>query len=185
MKEIILGITGASGAAYGLRLLQFLKELGINTHLVISKWGAKTITLETGQNIEQVRKLARHFYEEDDLAAPIASGSFKSDGMVILPCSMKTLSAIALGFSYNLLTRAADVTLKEKRRLIVVPRETPLSVIHLQNMVRLAEAGAIIMPPNPAFYFQPKTISELIDQFCGRILDLLGVEHDFGRRWGC
>lgn len=184
MKEIVLGITGASGAVYGLRMLQILKELGISTHLVITKWGAKTIELETGWGIDRVKELAHRSYEEDDLTAPIASGSYKTDGMVILPCSMKTLSAIAHGFSHNLITRAADVMLKEKRKLIIAPRETPLSLVHLENMLCVAKAGAIIMPPNPAFYFQPETIPEIIQEFAGRVLDLLGCEHDYSRRWG-
>lgn len=181
--KIILAITGASGAVYGLRLFEELKKAGVETHLIASTPAKQIIETEAGQSFQQVARRADYHYREDDLAAPPASGSFLHQGMVIAPCSMKTLAAIAGGYAGNLITRAADVTIKEKRRLILLPRETPLSPIHLENMLKLARLGVIIMPPVPAFYHRPRTIEELVDQFAGRVLDLLGVENSLVRRW--
>jgi len=180
---LVIGITGASGAVYGIRMLEVLKEAGVETHLVVSKWAEETIKLETARTISEVRKLATHWYDESDLAAPISSGSLKSLGMVVVPCSVRTLSSIANGFSHNLIARAADVTLKERRRLVLVVRETPLSSIHLENMLRVTRAGAIVMPPNPAFYMKPASLDDLVDCFVGRVLDLFGVEHGLRCRW--
>ncbi|HHY33996.1 MAG TPA: UbiX family flavin prenyltransferase [Firmicutes bacterium] len=176
-------MTGASGAVYGIRMLEVLKEAGVETHLVVSKWAEETIKLETARTISEVRKLATHWYDESDLAAPISSGSLKSLGMVVVPCSVRTLSSIANGFSHNLIARAADVTLKERRRLVLVVRETPLSSIHLENMLRVTRAGAIVMPPNPAFYMKLASVDDLVDCFVGRVLDLFGVEHGLRCRW--
>jgi 4-hydroxy-3-polyprenylbenzoate decarboxylase len=181
--RIIVGITGASGVIYGIRLLEELKKLQVESHLVISKWGRKTIILETEYTIEQVINLASVYHDENNLAAPISSGSFKSDGMVIAPCSMKTLAGIRHGYAENLINRAADVMLKEKRRLILVPRETPLNSVHLENLFKLSEMGVIIIPPVPAFYTKPKTIKDIVDQTVGRILDQFGLETDIVKRW--
>jgi 4-hydroxy-3-polyprenylbenzoate decarboxylase len=181
---LIIGISGASGAIYGIRLLEVLSQLeGVETHLVISKAGEVTIREETDWKLEEVKKLANFWYNIEDVGARISSGSFKKDGMVVAPCSMKTLSAIANSYTDNLLTRAADVTLKEGRKLILLVRETPLHLGHLRNMGRAAEIGAIIMPPIPAFYHQPHTIQDLVDHTVGKVLDLLGLEHSLFPRW--
>ncbi|SHE62865.1 4-hydroxy-3-polyprenylbenzoate decarboxylase [Desulfofundulus australicus DSM 11792] len=182
--RIVVGITGASGAIYGITLLEQLKFLGIETHLILSPWAAKTIALETRWTPEEVMALASHSYTASDLSAPLASGSFLHRGMVIAPCSMKTLASIAWGYSDNLITRAADVTIKEKRPLILLTRETPLNAIHLENMLKLARLGVFIMPPVPSFYQHPQTIEELILQTTGRVLDLLGIENNLVKRWG-
>jgi 4-hydroxy-3-polyprenylbenzoate decarboxylase len=181
--HLIVAITGCSGVIYGVRLLEACRKLGIETDLIVSQAAEKLLELELGKTIKDIRKLATRNYSQDDLAAPLASGSVKTDGMVIAPCSMKTLGAIASGIADNLITRAADVTLKEGRPLVLVPRETPLNLIHLENMVRLKLAGATILPAMPGFYHEPKEISELIDFIVGKILDVLGVEHKLYRRW--
>lgn len=181
--RLIVAITGASGAVYGERLLKMLREKNVETHLIISKAAEKVIEHELEMAKEDVRKLADHAYDVDDWSAPVASGSFKTDGMVIIPCSMKTLAGIAHGYSDNLVLRAADVTLKEKRRLILVPRETPLNVVHLRNMLALAEQGVVIVPAMPAYYHKPKDINDLVDFVVGKVLDLLGIEHKLYKRW--
>jgi len=181
--HLIVAITGCSGVIYGVRLLEACRKLGIKTDLIVSQAAEKLLKLELGKTIKDIRKLATRNYSQDDLEAPLASGSVKTDGMVIAPCSMKTLGAIASGIADNLITRAADVTLKEGRPLVLVPRETPLNLIHLENMVKLKLAGATILPAVPGFYHKPKEISELIDFIVGRILDVLGVEHKLYRRW--
>ena len=181
--HLVIAITGCSGVVYGVRLLEACRKLGIETDLIVSQAAEKLLELELGKTIKDIRKLATRNYPQDDLAAPLASGSVKTDGMVIAPCSMKTLGAIASGIADNLITRAADVTLKEGRPLVLVPRETPLNLIHLENMVKLKRAGATILPAMPGFYYKPKEISELIDFIVGRILDVLGVEHKLYRRW--
>ncbi|MBO8136707.1 MAG: UbiX family flavin prenyltransferase [Desulfotomaculum sp.] len=183
-KRLVVAITGASGVVYGAALMEQLNELGIETHLVISSWAKHTIKAEMGINHQQVRELADYSYSEDNMEAPISSGSFLHDGMIICPCSMKTLSAIASGYGDNLITRAADVTIKEKRKLVLVPRETPLSPIHLENMLKLAQVGVIIMPPVIGFYQHPSTLQEAILQFTGRILDLLNIPNKLVNRWG-
>jgi len=181
--EIVVGISGASGVQYAVRLLQVLREKGCITHLVITDSAAKIIGIETDFLHKDVEKLAGHVYASSDFTAPIASGSHLFDGMVIIPCSMGTLSAVACGSSDTLITRAADVCLKEKRRLIIVPRETPLSLVALRNMAAVAEAGAIVLPACPAFYSKPQSLDDLVNVLVGRVLDLLGIENDLYRRW--
>ena len=181
--EIVVGFSGASGVQYGIRLLQALSEKGCITHLVITDSARKIIEIETDFRPEDVERLASHVYAPRDFAAPIASGSHPIDAMVVIPCSMGTLSGIACGSSDTLITRSADVCLKEKRRLVLVPRETPLSLIQLRNMVAASEAGAVILPACPAFYSKPQSLAELVDVLVGRVLDLLGIENDLYKRW--
>lgn len=181
--RLVAAITGSSGVVYGVRLLEVCQELGIDTELIVSKSAETILGLELGKKVDELEKLASVVYSPDDMTAPIASGSYKTDGMVIAPCSMKTLGAIASGISDNLITRAADVTLKQERKLVLVPRETPLNLIHLENMAKLKRAGATILPASPAFYTKPKEISDLIDFIVGRILEMFEVEHELYRRW--
>lgn len=183
-KRIVVGITGASGVIYGIRMLEHLKELSIETHLVISESGRRNIEIETDYTPTQVAELATRCYEHRDVAAALASGSFQTDGMAVIPCSVKTLSGIAHSYNENLLVRAADVTLKEKRRLVLVVRETPLHIGHLRMLQAAAESGAVILPPIPAFYHKPRTIDDIVVQTVGKVLDALGVEHDLFQRWG-
>jgi flavin prenyltransferase len=183
-KGLIVGISGASGAIYGIRLLETLKALDIDSFLIVSRAAEKTIQLETDYSVDQVKKLATVCYDLEDIAAPVSSGSFnKTLGMVILPCSIKTLSALANSFNVNILIRAADVTLKERRKLVVGLRETPLHYGHLELMLRLTQMGAIIFPPVPAFYHKPKTLDHIIDHSIGKILDFFEVESPFFTRW--
>lgn len=181
--RIIVGITGATGAIYGVRVLERLREAGVETHLVISRWGARTLTHETPFSRQRVEALATVAYASADMGAAISSGSFRTDGMVVVPCSAKTLAAIACGFSENLVHRAADVTLKERRRLVLCVREAPLSEIHLENMLKLARMGAVILPPVPAFYTHPQTVDDIVDHTVGRILDQFGIELKGATRW--
>lgn len=186
MKKLIVGITGASGVIYGIRLLEVLRDVaGVETHLIMSPAGAQTIGLETDYAPAEVMNFADVSYRFNDIAASISSGSFKTDGMVVIPCTMKTLAGIAHSFSDNLLLRAADVVLKDRRRLVIVPRETPLHLGHLRSMVQVVEMGGIIAPPMPAFYHRPQAIVEIIDQTVNRVLDLLDIElpEDLFRRW--
>jgi len=183
MKRLVVGISGASAAIYGIRLLEVLKETDVETHLVISSAAERIILTETDFTVEEVAAMADHVYDIDDVGATIASGSFKTDGMVIIPCSIKSLSAIANSYNADLLVRAADVTLKERRRLVAVVRETPLHGGHLQLMLRLTDVGAIIFPPLPAFYHRPKTVEDIVDHTVGRILDLFDVDHALFERW--
>ena len=183
-KRLAVGISGASGVAYGIRLLEALSDLGIESHLVVSKPGQMTIGYETDLTPKQVAAKADHVYAIEDIAAPIASGSFRTEGMIVAPCSVRSWSEIASGVTTNLLTRAADVTLKERRKLILLVREAPLHIGHLRTLGQLAEMGAIILPPVPAFYAEPKTISDLIDQQVGRMLDLFGYDWPDTKRWG-
>jgi 4-hydroxy-3-polyprenylbenzoate decarboxylase len=183
MRRIVVAISGASGAIYGLRLLRALKETDVEVHLTISPAAEVNLKLETGMHASDLSKLASHTYPANDLSAPIASGSFLVDGMVVVPCSTKTMASIANGFSDNLISRAADVNLKERRTLILVPRETPLNQIHLKNMLTLARAGAVILPASPGFYHAPKTIDDLVDHVVGKILDNLRIEHNLFERW--
>jgi 4-hydroxy-3-polyprenylbenzoate decarboxylase len=182
-KRIVIGMTGASGVQYGIRLLEVL-EGNEETHLVLSKEARELVELETDVDVSSLLKKATFHYEDDDFLAPIASGSYRFDAMVVVPCTMKTLAGIANGYANTLIGRAADVTLKESRRLIVVPREMPLSLVHLENMVKLKQAGAVVMPASPGFYNKPKTIDDLVDNVVGRILDQLGIDNDVYRRWG-
>ena len=181
--KLTIAITGASGVIYGKRLLEVLHNKKIETHLVISQAAKKIIKHELETSEKSLEQLANHVHEIDDWSSPIVSGSFKIDGMVIVPCSMKTLAGIASGFAENVILRAADVTLKEKRKLILVPRETPLNTIHLRNMLDLAKQGAIIVPAMPAFYHKPKNVEDLVDFVVGRVLDIQGVEHTLYKRW--
>lgn len=182
-RRLVVGITGASGAIYGVRVLERLAELPVETHLVISKWARMTIEHETGRTLAELRGLADRFYAEGDQGAAVSSGSFATDGMLVVPCSVKTLAAIAGGFAQNLLCRAADVTLKERRRLVLAVRETPLHAIHLRNMLTLTEMGAVIAPPVPAFYNRPTDLGEIVDQTAIRLLDQFGFEIDSPGRW--
>jgi 4-hydroxy-3-polyprenylbenzoate decarboxylase len=181
--KLTIALTGASGVIYGKRLLEELRNKKVETHLVISQAAKKIIKHELGTSEKTLEKLATHVHEIDDWSSPIVSGSYKTDGMVIVPCSMKTLAGIANGFAENVILRAADVTLKEKRKLILVPRETPVNTIHLRNMLDLAQHGAIIVPAMPAFYHKPKNIDDLVDFMVGRVLDVLGIEHALYKRW--
>ncbi|MBW8056880.1 MAG: UbiX family flavin prenyltransferase [candidate division NC10 bacterium] len=185
-RELILAITGASGVAIGVRLVEVLVERGEAVHLVISSGAETVIRQETGRAIGDLKALATFYHSPHDLAAPLASGSYVSPNvraMVVAPCSMKTVAAIASGFAENLIGRAADVILKEGKRLVLVPRESPLNVIHLENLLRLARVGVAIVPPTPPFYQRPSTVPELLDQIVGRILDQVGIHTDLTRRW--
>lgn len=182
--RVVVGISGASGGILGLRLLESLRKLGVETHVVLTSAAERLLKVEHGVSREDVARLAHRLYDIGDLSAPIASGSFRVEGMVVAPCSMKTLSGIAHGYSDNLLLRAADVALKERRRLVLVVRETPLSVVHLRNMLMAAEAGAIILPPVLSFYHRPRSVEDLIYFVVGRVLDALGLEHSLYKRWG-
>jgi flavin prenyltransferase len=186
MRKIIVGMSGASGVIYGVRLLELLKTVpDVETHLVASNAAAVTIGLETSYGMDEVMALADVTYRFKDIAAPLASGSFKTDGMIVVPCSMKTLAGITYSFSDNLLLRAADVVLKDRRRLILAPRETPLHLGHLRMMVQVTEMGAIVAPPMPAFYHNPQTIDDLVNQTINRLLDLAQIELDVDlfKRW--
>jgi 4-hydroxy-3-polyprenylbenzoate decarboxylase len=182
--RLVVGISGASGVIYGLRTLEILHSMKIETHVVLSQWGEKNIEIETDKTIEYVRSLATALYGNDCLAAPISSGSFLHNGMIIVPCSMKTLASIANGYDETLISRAAGVTLKESRLLVVVPRETPLSRIHLQNMLKLAEAGAVILPAMPGFYHKPTSLQDMVDHLVSKIIDQFNIRNNLSRRWG-
>jgi len=183
-KQIIIGITGASGVIYGVRILSLLKKTEYETHLIISEAGKVNIEIETKYKAVEVATMATHTYDNKDMTASLASGSFLTYGMVVAPCTIKTLSGIANSYTENLLVRAADVTLKEKRKLVLIVRETPLHKGHLRLMTMAAEMGAHILPPVPSFYHQPKTIDDIIDQTIGKVFDYLGIEHDLFKRWG-
>ena len=181
--KIVIGFSGASGIIYGIRLLEVLHSVDIQTFLIVSEWAKKNIEIETDKTLEYVKSLSSINYDNSKLDASVSSGSFLHDGMVIVPCSMKSLSSIANGYDDTLISRAASVTLKESRKLILVPRETPLSRIHLENMIKLQDAGAIILPAMPGFYHKPSTINEIVDHLVGKILDQLKIKHDLFRRW--
>ena len=181
--KIILGMTGATGAIYGVRILERLRDAGVETHLVISRWGARTLLHETAWSREQVEALATDTYAPADMGAAISSGSFRTDGMIIAPCSAKTLAAVAHGFGENLVHRAADVILKERRKLVLVVREAPLSDIHLENMLKLSRMGAVVLPPMPAFYNHPRTVDDVIDHTVSRVLDQFGIDVAGAERW--
>ena len=182
-KKIIVAITGASGSCYGIKALEYLRKTSIQTHLIISKSASLTLKVETGLSINDLKELADFYYNSNDIGAKIASGSFKTFGMIIAPCSIKTMSAIATGYTNDLISRAADVTLKERRTLILMLRETPLHLGHLENMTKLAQIGAIIAPPVPAFYNNPKTIDDIVTHSVGRALDLFGLDYPNINRW--
>ena len=183
-KRLVVGISGASGVTYGVRLLQVLQDTDYETHLIISRAGELNIEIETDYDPADVKALADYVYDHKNMAASLASGSFITAGMVVVPCTIKTLSGIANSYNENLLVRAADVTLKEKRKLALVVRETPLHKGHLRLMTMAADMGAHILPPVPSFYHMPKTIDDIIDQTIGKIFDFMGIEHDLFRRWG-
>ena len=181
--RLIVGITGATGAIYGVRLLERLRTHGVESHLVLSRWGARTLLHETPYTREQVEALAHTTYAPADMGAAISSGSFQTSGMIIAPCSAKTLAAIAHGYGDNLVHRAADVVLKERRKLVLVVREAPLSDIHLENMLKLSRMSAVILPPMPAFYNHPRTVDDLVDHTVARMLDQFGIEMPGAVRW--
>lgn len=181
--KVVVGISGGSGAIYAISLLKALKELNIETHLVVSTMGEYVTEHECGVDLEELKSLATYYHDNKNFAAPIASGSFKIDKMVVIPCSMKTLAGVANGFSDSLLTRACDVFIKEQRKLILVPRETPLSPIHLENMLKLSKLGVTILPPSPGFYNHPETIEEIVLNMTGRILDMMDIDNNLVKRW--
>ena len=180
---LIVALTGASGTIYGVRLLQVLKELGVETHGIVTSAAVANLKLEMSLNEEHLDKLCTKMYDERDIGANLASGSFLTQGMVIIPCSTRTLAGVAHGLSDNLVLRAAEVCLKERRKLVLVQRETPLSLIHLRNMVSAAEAGAIILPAMPGFYHRPNDIQALVDHVVGKVLDAFAIQHSLFRRW--
>jgi 4-hydroxy-3-polyprenylbenzoate decarboxylase len=182
--RLVIGISGASGVIYGVRLLQILQPLPVETHLVMTKTAEVTLAYETDWKVKDVKALADHVHAPTDLAAPISSGSFRTLGMVVAPCSMRSLGEIATGISSSLLTRAADVVLKERRKLVLLPRETPLHAVHLRNLATVAELGAIVAPPVPAFYNRPQTVADIVDHTVGRVLDLFDIEAGVVKRWG-
>ena len=181
--KIIVALTGATGAIYGVRILQRLRDAGAETHLVISRWGVRTLLHETNFSKEQVESLGSVTYASGDMGAAISSGSFRTDGMVIAPCSAKTLAAVAHGFGENLVHRAADVILKERRKLVLVVREAPLSDIHLENMLKLSRMGAVMLPPMPAFYNHPQTVDDVVEHTVSRVLDQFGLDPGGSARW--
>lgn len=181
--RIIVGITGASGAIFGVRILEALQQLSVETHLIFSRWARTTIAHETGRPIDQIEALASVVHREDNQGAPVSSGSFKTEGMIIAPCSMKTLAAIRVGYSDTLICRAADVVLKERRKLVLLARESPFSEIHLENMLALTRMGAVVFPPVPAFYNHPKTLDDIIHHIVARLLDQFGLDLPDTRRW--
>jgi len=183
LQKIVIGITGASGAVLGVRTLDAFASAGVETHLVVSKWGQQTLEHETALRLDDLRQRASYLYSSGDMAAAISSGSFRTMGMVIAPCSMHSLAAISLGMSENLVHRAADVVLKERLPLVLVPRETPLNDIHLENMLRLSRMGVRILPPNLAFYNHPESIADVVDHIVARILDQFNVRADFSKPW--
>jgi flavin prenyltransferase len=182
-KRIIVGMTGATGAILGIKILIALRRLNIESHLIISKWAEATIKYETDYSSKNVRALADHVHSINDMAAPVSSGSFKTDGMIVVPCSMKTLAAISSGYCDDLISRTADVMLKERRKLVLVARETPLSEIHLRNMLSVTKSGAIVFPPVPAYYIKATSIEALTDQTVGRVLDLFNLDTADFERW--
>ena len=183
MRRIIVGITGATGAVFGVRVLEALTAAKVETHLVLSRWGQQTVEHEMGLTVAELHGRASVAHGTGNMAATISSGSFRTDGMVIAPCSMRTAAAIAHGYGENLVHRAADVVLKERRRLVLVPRETPLSEVHLENLLRLARMGVIIMPPVPAFYNRPASVDDIVNHIVARVLDQFGIDAAFARRW--
>lgn len=184
MKRLIVAITGATGAIYGVRLLEMLRDAAVETHLVISPWGRRTLLHETSYTVEQVQQLATAAYGSTDQGAAISSGSFLTMGMLIVPCSMRTLAAVAHGLGDNLIHRAADVALKERRRLLLAPREAPLNDIHLENMLKLSRMGVVICPPMPAFYQRPQTVDDIVGHNVSRMLDQFDIHLEGPGRWG-
>jgi 4-hydroxy-3-polyprenylbenzoate decarboxylase len=182
-RRLIVGLTGATGAILGIRLLEVLKSCDVESHLIITKWAQRTIEHETRYRIDDVRALASVTHHLADMGASVSSGSFLTDGMVVIPCSMRTLSSIAHGYGEHLVHRAADVILKERRKLVLVARETPLSTIHLENMLKLASMGVTMLPPMPAFYNHPQSVDDIVDHIVARVLDQFGLAAPFAKRW--
>lgn len=182
--KLIVGITGSTGVIYGVRLLEILKQMKIETHLIISEWAAKCLAMETEFSLEQVKSLANSVSDEHNMASSVSSGTHKVDGMIVAPCSMKTLSSIANGYDETLVARAAGVTIKEGRKLVLMVRETPLSAINLENMLKLARLGIVILPPVTEFYTKPKSIDDIVNHGVGKCLDQFYIEHDLYPRWG-
>ena len=182
--KLVVGITGSSGIVYGIRMLEVLKRCNIDVHLVMTEWAKKCLALETDFDLNYVKSLAGSYSEDSNMAASVSSGTYKTDGMIIVPCSMKTLSSIANGYEETLVARAAGVTIKESRKLVIVPRETPLTGIHLENMLKLARIGVVILPAMPGFYNKPKNVDDLINHVVGKCLDQFNIEHDLFKRWG-
>ena len=182
--KLIIGITGSTGVIYGIRMLEVLKKLGIETHLIMSDWATKCIAMETDHTSDYAKSLATSTSDDKNMAASISSGTHKIDGMIIAPCSMKTLSSIANGYDDTLISRAASVTIKESRKLILMVRETPFSAIHLENMLKLARLGIVILPPVTEFYTKPKSIDDIVNHGIGKCLDQFDIEHDLYKRWG-
>lgn len=181
--RLLVGMTGGSGVAYGVRLLEVLRTLNVETHLIMSRWAEECIRIETDKKPSYVKSLAKYVYGNDDLAAKPSSGSYKIDGMAVIPCSMKTLASVAVGYDDTLISRAASVSMKEGRKLVLVPRETPLTAIHLYNMLKLARMGVVILPAMPGFYHSPKSVDELLNHVVGKVLDQFGIEHQVFKRW--
>jgi len=182
--KLIIGITGSTGVVYGIRMLETLKKLDVETHLIMSEWAEKCITMETEYTIDHVKSLATNISDEKNMASSVSSGTHRVDGMIIIPCSMKTLSSIANGYDNTLIARAAGVTIKESRKLILMARETPFSAIHLENMLKLSRLGVIILPPVTEFYTKPKSIDDIVNHGIGKCLDQFNIEHDLYPRWG-
>lgn len=182
-KKLIIGITGASGVIYGIRLIEHLQKSDVETHLILSESAKQTIEIETGRSVAEVSQMADFVHDNKKMSAPVASGSFLTEGMVVIPCTIKSLSGIAHSYNENLITRAADVTLKEKRKLALVVRETPLHKNHLMMMAQVVDIGAQIIPPFPAFYHHPQTISDIVDQSVGKVLDYFSISHNLFKRW--
>ena len=183
MRRLIVGLTGATGAIFGVRLLEALKECDVESHLIVSKWAERTIKHETRYTMDHVKSLASVYYNLSDMGAAVSSGSFLTEGMVVIPCSMRTLAGIAHGYGEHLIHRAADVILKERRRLVLVPRETPLSQVHIENMLKLARMGVAMLPPVPAFYNHPRSIEDIVDHIVARVLDQFDIAAPFAKRW--
>lgn len=181
--KLVIGITGSTGIIYGVRILEILKQCKVETHLIMSEWAKKCLVLETDYDLKYVKSLVNHYSDEANMAASVSSGTHKTDGMIVIPCSMKTLSSIANGYDETLVARAAGVTIKESRKLVLVPRETPLSSINLENMLKLARIGVVILPPMPGFYSKPKTIDDIVNHTVGKCLDQFGIEHKLYKRW--
>jgi flavin prenyltransferase len=181
--RLVVGLTGSSGIIYGVRMLEVLKRYKVDIHLIMTEWAKKCLSLETDYDSKYVRSLAAHYSDDSNMASSVSSGTYKTDGMIIIPCSMKTLSSVANGYEETLVARAAGVTIKESRRLVIVPRETPLTSIHLENMLKLARIGIVILPAMPGFYNKPKSVDDMLDHVIGKCLDQFGIDHDLFKRW--
>lgn len=182
--KLVVGITGSSGIIYGIRMLEVLGKCSVDVHLIMTEWAKKCLALETDYDLNHVRSLASAYSDDSNMASSVSSGTHRTDGMIVIPCSMKTLSSIANGYEETLVARAAGVTIKEGRKLVMVPRETPLTSIHLENMLKLARIGIVILPAMPGFYNRPKNVDDLVNHVVGKCLDQFGVEHGLFKRWG-